>query len=78
MAPIDMRQGSPKYSNMRHGYFVNLTCDMGKNQRHRHAMLTFLKIDMRHGDPPSRAPLGGGGGGAGGVNLVLELLTEWP
>ena len=51
---------------------------MGKNKRHRHATLAFLKIDMRHGDPPSRAPLGGGGGGAGGVNLVLELLTEWP
>ena len=22
----------------------------------RHATLTFLKIDMRHGNPPSRAP----------------------
>ena len=30
---------------------------MGINKRQRHATLAFLKIDRRHGDPPSRAPI---------------------
>ena len=51
-----MRQGFKKYSDMRQGYFLNLTCDMAINKRQRHATLEFPKIDRRHGDPPSRAP----------------------
>ena len=36
-----------------------MTCDMPisyieENKRQRHVTLSFLKIDMRHGDPPSR------------------------
>ena len=54
---IDMRQGFKKYSDMRQGHFLNLTCDMSLNKRQRHVTLTFLKIDRRHGDLPSRAPL---------------------
>ena len=56
MEPTDMRQGFQKYSDMRQGYFLNLTCDMAINERQRHATLAFLKIDRRHGEPPSRAP----------------------
>ena len=48
-----MRQGFQKYSDMRQAYFLNSTCDMAINKRH--ATLAFLKIDRRHGDPPSRA-----------------------
>ena len=40
-------------------HFLNSTGDMGNNKRQRHATLTFLKIDMRHQDPPSRASTGG-------------------
>ena len=31
--------------------------NMGINKRQRHATLSFLKIDMRHGHAPSRAPI---------------------
>ena len=49
---------TPKFdSDMRQGYFLNSTCDIAINKRQRHATLAFLKIDRRHGDPPSRAPL---------------------
>ena len=57
MEPIDMRQGSEKYSDNRQGYFLNSTCYIAINKRQRHATLAFLKIDRRHGDTPSRAPL---------------------
>ena len=33
-----------------------LIFDIGGNRGQRHATSSFLKIDMRHGDPPSRAP----------------------
>ena len=52
----DMRHGGKKDSDMRHGYFLNSTCDMVENKGQRHATLAFLKIDMQHQDPPSRAP----------------------
>ena len=42
---------------MGHCKFLNSTGDMGNNKRQRHATLAFLKIDMRHQDLPSRAPL---------------------
>ena len=51
-----MRQGFKKYSDMRQGYFLKSTGDIALNKRQRHATLAFLKIDRRHGDPPSRAP----------------------
>ena len=57
MEPIDMRQGSEKYSDMRQGYFLNSTCDMAINKRQRHATLTFLKIDTRHWGPPVKGPI---------------------
>ena len=52
-----MRQGFQNYTDMRQGYFLNLTCDIGINKRQGHATLGFLKFDRRHGDPPSRAPI---------------------
>ena len=45
---------------MRQGHFLNLTCDLAINKGQRHVTLAFLKIDTRHGDPPSMAPRGGG------------------
>ena len=53
---IDMRQGHFLKLTWRQGHFLNLTCNMGINKQQRHATLAFLKIDTRHGDPPSRAP----------------------
>ena len=53
---FDMRQGHLRHSDMRHDHFLNSTGDMGINKRERHATLAFLKIDRRHGHPPSRAP----------------------
>ena len=41
---------------MRQGYFLNSTCDMGINTQQSYAILAFLKIDRRHGEPLSRAP----------------------
>ena len=38
---------------MRHGYFLNSTCDMVENKRQRHETLSFLKIDVRHRGPSS-------------------------
>ena len=52
-----MRQGFKKYSDMRQGYLLNPTGDIALNKRQGHATLAFLKIDRRHGDPPSRAPI---------------------
>ena len=52
-----MGHGGKKDSDMRHDYFLNSTYDIGGNKRQRHATLAFLKIDMRHRDPQSRAPL---------------------
>ena len=51
-----MRQGFKKYSDMRQGYLLKSTGDIALNKQQRHATLAFLKIDRRHGDPPSRAP----------------------
>ena len=51
-----MRQENKNDSDMRHAHFLNLTCDKEENKRQRHVTLSFLKFDMRHGDPPSRAP----------------------
>ena len=39
------------------GHFLNSTCNIGEKKRQGHATLAFLKIDMRHRDPPSRAPV---------------------
>ena len=52
-----MRHGGKQDSDMRHGYFLHSTCDMVENKGQRHATLAFLKIDMRHQDPPSRASI---------------------
>ena len=52
-----MRQGFQKYSDIRQGYFLKSTGDIALNKRQRHATLAFLKIDRRHWDPPSRAPV---------------------
>ena len=54
----DMRQENKTDSDMRHAHFLNSTCDMEENKRQRHVTLPFLKMDMRHRDPPplSRAP----------------------
>ena len=57
IGPIDIRHGFQKYSDMRQGYFLKSTGDIAINKRQKHATLAFLKIDRRHGDPPSRAPL---------------------
>ena len=52
----DMRQGGKNYSDMGHGLFLNLTCDIVENKRQRHATLPFLKFDMRHWGPPIKGP----------------------
>ena len=31
---------------------INSTCDIGENKQQGHATLPFLKIDMRHWEPP--------------------------
>ena len=54
-----MRQGPEIDSDMRHCQFLNLTGDMGINERQRHATLPFLKINGRHGDPPIKGPIRG-------------------
>ena len=60
----DQRQGSKHDSDMRVIHFLKSTCDMEENKRQRHVTLPFLKIDMRHGDPPPRqGPQPGGVGG---------------
>ena len=41
---------------MGHSLLLNQTCDIGENKGQGHATLPFLKIDMRHWGPPSRAP----------------------
>ena len=46
-----MRQGFQKYSDVRQGYFLDLTCNMAMNKQQRRATLAFLKNDRRHGDP---------------------------
>ena len=52
-----MRQENKNDSDMGHAHFLNSTCDMEENKRQRHVTLPFLKIDMRHGEFPSRAPI---------------------
>ena len=53
-----MRQGFKKYSDMRQGFFFfKLTCNIAINKRQRHVTLAILKIDRRHGNPQSRAPV---------------------
>ena len=42
---------------MGHWHFLNSTGDRGNIKRQRHATLAFLRIDMQHQHPPSRAPL---------------------
>ena len=44
------------YSDMRHGYLVNSTGNIRISKGQGHATLLFLKIDMQHQDPRSRAP----------------------
>ena len=44
-----------KKDDIGHGHFFNSTGDKGNFKRQRHETLSFLKIDMRHGDAPSRA-----------------------
>ena len=36
--------------------FLDSTWDNGNVKRQRHATLAFLKIVMRHQDPPSKTP----------------------
>ena len=66
-----MLQGFQKHSDMRQGFFLNLTCDMGIHKQQRHVTVGFTKINMGHGGHLSRAPrVGGvGGGGAKWVSL---------
>ena len=54
----DSDMGPKKDSDMGHGHFLNSTGNKGNIKRQRLATLAFLKIDMRHQDPPSRAPIG--------------------
>ena len=63
------------YSDMCHSLFLNSTCDMGINKRQRHATLAFLKIDRRHGDPPSRGDQRDSGGVQGPRVLTSERAT---
>ena len=42
---------------MGHWHFLNSTGDRGNINRQRRATLPFLKIDMQHQDPQSRAPV---------------------
>ena len=42
---------------MGHWSFLNSTGDRESIKRQRHVTLAFLKIDMRHQDLPSRAPI---------------------
>ena len=43
-----MQQDFP--SDMQQGYLLDLTCDMGINKQQRYAILSFVKIDRRHGN----------------------------
>ena len=43
-----MQHGGKKDSDMRHGYFLILICDMVEDKQQRNATLPFLKIDIRH------------------------------
>ena len=52
-----MRQGGKNYSDMGHSLFLNSTCDIEENKRQGHATLPFLKFNMRHWGPQSRAPI---------------------
>ena len=40
-----------------HGHFLNSTGEMGISKQQGHVTLAFLKICIRHQDPPSRAPM---------------------
>ena len=60
---FDMQQGAlatrqmlKNHSDMRHEHFLNWARDIVMSKQQGHATLSFLKIDMRHQDPPSRAP----------------------
>ena len=37
---------------------LNLTCDIGENERQGHLTWPFLKSDMRHWGPPIEGPRG--------------------
>ena len=51
---IDMRHEWIKCSDMGHCLFLNSTCNNKENKRQRHAILPFLKIDMRRWGPPTK------------------------
>ena len=57
MTLSDSDIGANIYSDMGHWHFLNSTGDIGNDRLQRHAALAFLKIDMRHQDPLSRAPV---------------------
>ena len=52
----DMRHEGDKCSDMGHIHILNSTCDIEETYRQRHAMLPFLKMDMRHWGPPIKGP----------------------
>ena len=52
--------------------FLNLIGDIRKNKRQRHVTLPFLKIDMRHRDPPVWGVWGWGDRGVGGPGCPLR------
>ena len=55
---FDMRQGHKSHSDMQHDHFLISTGDIGIKEQQTHATLAFIKINRRHGHPPSRAPTG--------------------
>ena len=77
---IDMRQGSPKYSDIREGYSLNVACNMGINKQQRHAIFGFLKVYKRHGAPWSRGPCVGVTAGCldVGPGHSCEAGSIWP
>ena len=60
---------------MGHSLFLNSTFDKGINKQQGHATLAFLKIDMLHGDPLSRAPGAGGRGEIKQCSVRVSAFT---
>ena len=61
MTLISSDSGSDN-NDMGHWHSLNFTGCRGNTKRQRHATLAFLRIDMRHQEPPSRAQEGETGG----------------
>ena len=56
-----------EFSDMGHGNLLNSTRNQRNSKRQRHQTLEFIKIDMRHQDPTSRAPVSI-------KDIILELI----